>query len=158
VTDCYFCEWLQRPPATAEPAVWEDDLVRAAHPLPDGRPALLGQVAIVLRRHTEHGLADLTDAEGQRIGLVVAAVSRALREVRGAAWTYTHAYTEGFRHVHQFVVARPPGLPPEYLRLDLPQWPDAPRGDADAVRALAAALRERVAASRRSVGLERGAA
>jgi diadenosine tetraphosphate (Ap4A) HIT family hydrolase len=108
-------------------------------------------VEIVLRRHTEHGLSDLTDEEGQRIGLVVAAVSRALREVAGAAWTYTHAYTEGFRHVHQFVVARPPGLPVEFLRLDLPRWPGAPRGDAAAVRALAAALRERVSASRRSV-------
>lgn len=151
MTECYFCDWLRRPAAAADPAIWDDELLRAALPLPEDGPALLGQVEIVLKRHTENGLPDLTDAEGERIGRVVAVVSRALREVMGAAWTYTYSFTEGFRHVHQFVVARPPGLPEEFVRLDLPRWPDAPRGDEAAVRRLAATLRTNLEASRHPV-------
>jgi hypothetical protein len=47
-------------------------------------------------------------------------------------------------------VARYPGAPPEFLRLRVLEWPDAPRGNGDEVAALCGRLRERLAASERT--------
>jgi diadenosine tetraphosphate (Ap4A) HIT family hydrolase len=61
-------------------AVYEDDLVYAGHAaIPGGQAtAYLGALLVEPRRHIP-GLADLTDREAQRVGLLVARLSRALR-------------------------------------------------------------------------------
>lgn len=133
--DCYFCKLFESDRELEGLGVYEDARMRVFHGVGD-LPTYLGSFVIVLRRHTPHGLASLSDEEGQGIGTVVARLSRALYEVAGAAWTYTHCFTEGYRHVHQFVVARYPGTPSEYVRLQVMDWPGAPRGGLDEVRAL----------------------
>lgn len=141
---CYFC---RRPEATGEPSaltLYADDLVCARHLLNDHGPTYLGVVLVQSRRHTEEGLAGLTDDEGARIGWVVARVSRALRERSGAAWTYTFCFTEGYRHVHQYIVARYAGMPPRFARLAFENWAAAPRGGPEALHALCARLRDAI--------------
>lgn len=143
---CPFCEPLVQGADPPYEPILVDDLLRLAHPVEDDGPTYLGNVVVQTRRHTEHGLPSLTDEEGARIGVRVAQLSRALRDVTGAAWTYTYCFTEAFRHVHQFVVARYAELPEEHVRLGIGSWRDAPRGDRSAVRRLARELAARLSA------------
>jgi hypothetical protein len=141
---CPFCE----PPAplAVEVPIVEDRLVRVVHPLSgSGRRTYLGIARIQTRRHTPEGLPSLTEAEGERIGRLVAQLSRAFRHELGAAWTYTYCFTEAYRHVHQFVVARYPGTPSEKVRLDVTDWAGAPRGSPREVRRVARAIARRLA-------------
>jgi histidine triad (HIT) family protein len=141
---CFFCDRLQDPGSYEEWNVYEDDLLVATHQIEDEGPTCLGTVMIQTKRHTD-GLPDLTDVEAERMGLVVTRVSRALRSVVGADRTYAYCFTEAFRHVHTIVDARYPGLPKEYLRLGIHEWPSAPRGDPESVRRLVAELRAALA-------------
>ena len=143
---CPFCG-----PSSEDVPMFEDDLVRVVHPVAE-RPArsYLGIARIQTRRHTPHGLPSLTRAEGERIGRLVGQLSRAFRRELGAAWTYTYCFTEAYRHVHQFVVARYPGTPPDQVRLDVTAWADAPRGSRREVRRVAKAVGRLLAAGSRS--------
>lgn len=138
---CVFCERLSDAAEQREQTIYEDALVHVSHALEDEGPTYLGSILVQTRRHTTDGLASLTDEEGRRLGLVVARLSRGLREVAGAAWAYTYCFTEGARHVHQFVVARYPDVPAESVRLGLLEWEGAPRGSAAEVGRLVRALR-----------------
>ena len=82
--ECPFCNRLKDVGQWSEGLVYEDDLVLVTHEFDVNAPSYLGAVVIQTKRHTEHGLADLTDSEGQRFGLLVAQISRALRELVGA--------------------------------------------------------------------------
>ncbi|MGI0131924.1 MAG: hypothetical protein ACREDK_02330 [Thermoplasmata archaeon] len=142
--DRLFCERLRIPGPIEGLTIYEDPLVHASHWTDGDAPTYLGAIVLQTRRHTENGLASLTDAEGQRIGLLVAQMSRALRVVAGSAWAHTYCFTEGFRQVHQFVMARYPGMPPEHVRLGLSERKDAPHGDHARVERLVRELAQRV--------------
>jgi len=144
--ECFFCRSLEDRAAFEERGVYEDDLLRATHPIEEEGPTFLGTVLVQTKRHAE-GLAGLTDAEAERLGWLVTRLSRALGTTVGAAWTYAYCFSEGYRHVHLFVDARYPNLPAAHVRLGLHEWPDAPRGDPAAVRALAHRLRAELAAA-----------
>ena len=141
MVECPFCRLVQDPDRSAGRLLFEDDLVWAAHEFAAEGPTYRGAVIVVLKRHTEGGISEMTDAEGARMGRSVARISRAFRSVLGAPWAYTYCFTEGFRHVHQFVVARYPNVPARYVRLGLLDWPKAPRGNADDIRELVGSLR-----------------
>jgi diadenosine tetraphosphate (Ap4A) HIT family hydrolase len=141
---CLFCQRLNLPAERQAPLIYEDSLVHVTHELDGEGCTYLGTVLIQTKRHTEAGLSSLTDEEGERIGELVAQISRALRELVGASWCYTYCFTEVYRHVHQFVVARYPQMPQEHVRLGATEWPEAPRGSSRDVRQLARALRDRV--------------
>jgi histidine triad (HIT) family protein len=142
MTNCAFCELLVEARHDDGRVLFEDERLWVSHELdPDG-PTYRGVVMVLLKRHTGSGLAEITDAEGGAIGRQVAQVSRAMREVLGVPWTYTYCFTEGSRHVHQFVVARYPGVPDRFVRLGIQNWPDAPRGTPEEIRTLCEKLRE----------------
>jgi len=141
---CYFCDRLIDVKQLEGHMIYEDELILVTHEIDAEVPTYLGAVLIQTKRHTENGLASLTDAEGQRIGIIVAQVSRALKELVGAAWTYTYCFTEGFRHVHQFVVARHPKMPQEYVRLRFDEWEQAPKGSPAQIAELSHQLAERI--------------
>jgi diadenosine tetraphosphate (Ap4A) HIT family hydrolase len=128
VKECPLCDRLKDADQWSGRLVYEDDFVLVTHEIDTDEPTYLGVVLMQTKRHTEHGLTDLTDSEGQRIGLLVAQISRALRDLVSAAWTYTYCFTEAYQHVHQFVCARYPNMPPEYVRLRFDEWKEAPRG------------------------------
>ena len=95
------------------------------------------------KRHATN-LAALSDSESERLGWLIGRISRALGRCTTAEWTYCFGFTEGFRHIHLLVAARYPGLPKEYLRLAIADWPGAPRGNLAQVEALAGRLRSGV--------------
>lgn len=65
------------------------------------------------RRHIER-LDELTPEEAQRLGPLLAGLTRALRNVTGCVKTYVALYAEaeGFAHVHFHVVPRMPDQDP----------------------------------------------
>ena len=147
---CFFCERLSDSGREREPLVYEDPLVHVTHWLNGEGPTYKGAILIQTKRHTDGGLPTLTEEEGERIGRLVVQISAALRDVVGAAWTYTYCFTEGYRHVHQFVVARYPNTPPRQVRLKVTDWEEAPRGKPGEICRLAARLAARLAPSGRA--------
>lgn len=141
---CYFCDRLTNVKEWENRLIYEDDLIHVTHQIDPEGSTYLGAILIQTKRHTEDGLAGLTDAEGQRVGLLVVQIGRALKDLVGAAWIYTYCFTEAFRHVHQFVFARYPEMPNEYVRLRVAEWAQAPRGSAEQVTHLCHQLRERL--------------
>ena len=75
------------------------------------------------------------------MGVLVARLSRALREVAGAEHVYLFGIGDGVAHVHLHVVARYPGAPREYYGPKVDEWPDAPHGGPDEIAALCDRLR-----------------
>jgi diadenosine tetraphosphate (Ap4A) HIT family hydrolase len=144
-TGCFFCERLNPPGPLPGFTLYADDVLHASHWWEEDRDTYLGQIVVQSVRHTPHGLASLTDDEGARVGVVVARLARALRSTLSARWAYTFGFTEGFRHYHQFVVARYAGTPAEHVRLGVLDWPEAPRGNAAEIRRRCARLRREVA-------------
>lgn len=138
---CLFCD-VQRsqPPATV---VYEDALAYVYHPTDDA-PDYLGHLILIPRRHTPD-YASLTCEEAQAIGLLTTRISRALKSCAGAEKVYAVFYGEVTPHLHIHLTARYPNTPPEYLRWKIEDWPDAPRGDAEAMAALCQKLRAALA-------------
>ena len=109
-------------------------------PGPGQSTAYLGYLFAEPRRHAP-GLADLTDAEAQAIGLLVARLSRALVASEGAEHVYAFVLGDGVPHLHVHLVPRYPGAPRRYWGVHVDEWPEAPRGGAPDIAALCARLR-----------------
>jgi len=124
-------------------AIYEDDRVYAGHAgIPEGQStAYLGTLMVEPRRHVP-GLADLTDAEAQAIGLLFARLSRALTNSERAEHVYLFVLGHAVPHLHLWLVPRYPGTPREYWGLRVDEWPDAPRGDEQEIAALCARIRQ----------------
>lgn len=136
---CLFCD-VQRDhsPAVGGP-VYADDLVYAYHWNEEGS-GYLGHLLLITRRHAPD-FADLTPAEAQAVGLLIARLSGALKVCTGAEKVYSVFYGEVTPHLHVHLTARYPGAPTGYLRWNVEDWPDAPRGDFEAIAALCQRLR-----------------
>ena len=138
--NCLFCNGAHLQAQDPAHVVYEDDRFYVAHPLEGEEPSYLGSLMTVTKRHVP-SFAELTVDEAQALGLLLSRVSRALKVATGAGHAYAYFFGEGFHHLHVFTVARYDEMPATYVRLDVEQWPEAPRGDAAAVKALCAALR-----------------
>jgi diadenosine tetraphosphate (Ap4A) HIT family hydrolase len=160
MTDCLFCNIQQRvtPPAGgpiyedelvyAHHSRFDDELVYAHHSRFDDGPVYLGNLVIETKRHTPD-FADLTPDEAQAIGLLIARLSRALKACTGAEKVYVEFYAEVTPHLHTFLTARYPGTPAKYLRWNVKDWPDAPRGGVQDIAALCERLRAALAQTSR---------
>jgi histidine triad (HIT) family protein len=137
---CPFCATYEKLPFVLGGILYEDDLVSAHHYYQDEEPNYLGHLLLRTKRHVP-GLAELTEAEGQAIGLAVARLSKALKTCTGAEKVYAEAYYEVVPHLHLLLTARYPGLPQEFWRWKIGDWPDAPKGGAKEVTALCDRLR-----------------
>jgi histidine triad (HIT) family protein len=126
--------------------LYQDHFVYAGHVHGAGVAAYRGHLVVEPRRHVE-GFGLLIDDEAQRIGLLVNRLAGVLRTTVGADHVYVWALggmpeTErrpGHLHVH--VVPRYPATPGEYQGVLLTRWPEAPRVDEPAMRALVTELR-----------------
>lgn len=127
-------------------AVYENDLVYAGHAaIPEGQTtAYLGSLMVEPKRHIS-GLADLTDDESQKVGLLIARLSRALKTSEGAEHVYMFVLGHAVPHLHIWVVPRYPGTPREYWGLRVDEWPGAPRGGAEQIATLCKRIREYLA-------------
>lgn len=144
MNECLFCNIQQGVTQPTGGPIYEDDLVYAHHAHFDEGPAYLGSLALETKRHTPD-FADLTSAEAQALGLLIARLSRALKICTGAEKVYVEFYAEVTPHLHAFLTARYPNTPAEYLRWNVKHWPDAPRGDEQAIAALCQRLRSALA-------------
>jgi histidine triad (HIT) family protein len=137
---CLFCDGAHLRAQDPARVVYEDDRFYVAHPLDEDEPTYLGSLMTVTKRHVP-SFAELTADEAQALGLLFSRVSQALKAATGAGHAYAYFFGEGFHHLHVFTVARYDEMPADYVRLDVERWPEAPRGDAVAVKALCAVLR-----------------
>lgn len=151
--ECIICRKHASGDAMGPGVIYENELVFASHaPAGEGASAYLGYVFVETKRHVK-GLGELADDEAAAIGLLVNAVSAALRETESAEHVYSYVYGDGVPHLHVHLQARYPNTPMEFwprrsgdtaITVDLSGWPDAPRGDAAAVRAITARLHQSV--------------
>ncbi len=150
VAECFICRKQASRDALGVGVIYEDELVFASHVVPtDGASdAYLGYAFVETKRHVA-GLGDLTPEESAAIGSLVNDVAGALRSSEEAEHVYAHVYGDGVPHLHVHLQARYPATPREYLpkrdangaiTVSLTNWPDAPKGDLEAVRALTARL------------------
>ena len=122
-------------------AIYEDDLLYAGHlGAQEGQAAYLGYIMVETKRHAP-GLADLTDVESQGVGLLVARISRALRDSEKAEHIYAFVIGDGVPHFHLHVIPRYPGAPREYWGVHVDEWPGAPHGGPQEIVALCTRLR-----------------
>lgn len=144
--DCFVCRKHRGETETPGVSIYQDELLYAGHAeFPTGEDkAYLGYLMVEPRRHVP-GLVELTDKEAQALGLLVARLSRALKECEGAEHVYAFVLGDRVPHLHVHLVPRYPGAPPEYWGVRVDEWPDAPRGDADELEALCLRLRRHLA-------------
>ncbi len=81
-----------------------------------------GFLVIKLKRHCEH-LAGLSSGEARSIGPLIQATCSALTDLLRPAKVYVSSYGDGVKHVHFWVLPRPPAVRPGIhsvlLNLDL---------------------------------------
>jgi histidine triad (HIT) family protein len=143
-TDCFVCRKHRGEEAAPGGPIYEDDLIYASHKAASpGERAYLGWCFVEPRRHAP-GLADLTDAEAQAIGGLVARLSRALQVELNAEHVYAFVLGDHVPHLHVHVIVRHPGAPQEYWGVRVDEWPEAPHGDEAKIAALVARLRARL--------------
>jgi diadenosine tetraphosphate (Ap4A) HIT family hydrolase len=140
--DCLVCRKHRGELALPGGAIFQDDLLFVSHsPIPEGQAdAYLGTLLVEPRRHIA-GLADLTFEEGARIGGLLPVLSRALRAGAAAEHVYLFVLGHHVPHLHFWLVPRYPGTPRQYWGVHVDEWPEAPRGDAQAIVALSRRIR-----------------
>jgi diadenosine tetraphosphate (Ap4A) HIT family hydrolase len=121
--------------------VLEDEHVVVEHlePQADGN-AYLGYLFVETRRHVA-ALGDLEPEEAAAVGRAATRTARALEAATGAEHVYAAVIGHHSPHFHAHVIARHPGTPREYWWVRVDEWPDAPRGDAQAIAAFCERLR-----------------
>ncbi|MGW2939948.1 HIT family protein [Streptomyces sp. NPDC001156] len=123
-----------------------DDLVVVSHlspRAPGGADSVyLGHLLVEPRRHAP-GLADLNDAEAQRVGFWCTRAAAALREAGSAEHVYAAVIGDNVPHLHVHLLPRYPGTPRDYWWQRVDEWPDAPRGGEGEAAAMVKRLRLR---------------
>ena len=129
--------------------VWQDDLISVSNMVraPEGSNNYLGYYMLETRRHIK-GLYDANEAELTALGCMLGRLSRAMKSVLAAEHVYAFFIGEGVDHLHAHVVARYPGAPRSYWGPAVDEWPEAPRGTLEDIRALDAQIRAALRAER----------
>lgn len=136
MNDCFICNKHAGKIETAGLVIYEDDYVYVGHIDRNGNPNYLGHIMIDLKRHVPT-LAEMTEVEAQAFGLIMAKVSRALKESEKAEHVYAFVSGDAVPHLHMHLVARYPNTPKEHWGpMDVYDWKDAPMGDNAQVSAL----------------------
>jgi diadenosine tetraphosphate (Ap4A) HIT family hydrolase len=140
--DCFVCRKHRGLESVPGGAIFENALVYVSHAQlwRDETTHYLGHLFVEPKTHVPE-LGQLLPDEAREIGLYVSLAARALQEACGAEHVYSFVIGDGVPHVHVHVIGRYPGAPREYWGPKVDEWPDAPRGDAEAIAHLAARLR-----------------
>jgi len=98
---CFVCEKHLGRIDVPGGAVHQDELVYVSHGvIPDGkRTAYLGTLFVEPRRHVA-GVAELTDEEAKRIGVVSSHLARALKDSEKAEHVYVFVLGHHVSHLH----------------------------------------------------------
>jgi diadenosine tetraphosphate (Ap4A) HIT family hydrolase len=141
--ECLVCRKHRGEVAVPGGPIYQDELLYICHAMLRGGEVThyLGHVFVETKRHVGE-LADLTEAEAQRLGLVTSRAARALMETLGMEHVYSFVIGDDVPHVHVHVIGRYPGAPREYRGPRVDDWPDAPRGGDAEMAGVSARLRE----------------
>ncbi len=143
--DCFVCQKHRGEVEVPGGVIYEDDLVYASHQAMDeGQPTTYPGVLFVEPKRHAPGLADLTDAEGERIGLLITRLARALRGTQNVERIYTAVLGHHVDHLHVWIFPRYKGTPPELWGTGVFQWADAPKGDEEAIKTLCQSIRNQL--------------
>lgn len=144
VDECFICEKHRRGSAVKGGIVYEDELVYAGHVIGASDRTYLGHLVAEPKRHVV-GLDGLSTEEAEALARLVHRLARALRESERARGVSSFVFGDGrVRHLHIHVVPLYPGSPAEYRAANVLEWPDAPRGGVDDIRAICNRLRARL--------------
>ena len=140
---CFVCDKHRGEVDVPGGALYEDDLVYVSHgklseETGRGYPGVL---FIEPKRHVD-GLAELTDAEAERIGLVAKRAARALEEAAEAVRVYTAVAGHHVPHFHMRVVPRYEGAPKGVWGVDLTLHPESPQASAKELEPLCRRIRD----------------
>jgi diadenosine tetraphosphate (Ap4A) HIT family hydrolase len=140
--DCFVCQKLRGDIQIPEEVIYQDEMVYACHAFNPESTSLpyLGHLIVQPKRHVP-GLAELTDDEAQQLSLLITRLSRALKASENAEHVYLFVLGHHVAHLHYHVVPRYPGTPREYWGLHMDEWPQAPKGDTQAIADLGARIR-----------------
>ncbi|WP_114570441.1 HIT family protein [Exiguobacterium flavidum] len=135
MNDCFICDKHAEVIETAGITIHEDEYVYVGHIDRAGAPNYLGHIMIDLKRHVPT-LAELTTDEATVFGIIMARVSKALKESESAEHIYALVSGNSVPHLHMHLIARYPGTPKEHWGpMDVYGWEDAPMGtEEDVVR------------------------
>lgn len=140
---CFICNKHRAAIQIPGGAIYQDNLVYAGHVrIPEGEStAYLGHLTVETKRHIP-GLAELVDSEAQALGLLIAHLSKALKDVQGAEHVYLFVLGHHTHHLHIHIVPRYRGTPRKYWDVSIDEWPDAPRGGPEEIETVCAKLRD----------------
>jgi histidine triad (HIT) family protein len=139
--ECAVClKHLRQGPLAGE-IIHETELLVASHaPITEAGGVYLGYLFVEPRRHISE-LGDLSEQEAEALGLMTMRLARVLQQAQAADHVYSAVVGHHEEHLHVHLIPRYPDTPPEYWWTKVLEWPDAPRGDAEAVSEVAARLR-----------------
>ena len=140
--ECFVCRKHRGEVTVPGGVIFENDLLYISHAQLWGQEKghYLGHVFVEPKRHVA-GLADLTEAEAQVVGLYTSRVAKALLSTENMEHIYTFVIGDHVPHVHVHIIGRYAGAPREYWGVKVDEWPDAPRGNESEIGQLAARLR-----------------
>ncbi|AST91197.1 HIT family protein [Sutcliffiella cohnii] len=133
---CFICNKHARNIELAGVTIYEDEFVYVGHMDRNGKPNYLGHIMIDLKRHAPT-LAEMTMEEAVAFGMIMAKVSKALKESENAEHIYSFVAGDAVPHLHMHLVARYPNTPKEYWGpWDVYDWEGGPMGDNNEVISL----------------------
>ena len=117
---CLSCDILAGKVSVPGGAIYEDDYWVVESVI---RPVFWrGFLIVKLKRHCEH-LAELTPEEAAALGPILQSTCAALTEVLAPAKVYVCSFGDGVKHIHFWVLPRPPemraGMHPVFWHLDM---------------------------------------
>jgi diadenosine tetraphosphate (Ap4A) HIT family hydrolase len=133
---CFICSKHKGTIETSGVMIYEDEYVYVGHIDKGGKPAYLGHIMIDLKRHAP-SLGDMTVEEAQAFGVIMARVSKALKETENAEHIYAVVSGNSVPHLHMHLIPRYPNTPEEHWGpFEVYDWKEAPLGSASEVTAL----------------------
>jgi histidine triad (HIT) family protein len=111
--NCFICNKHHGTIITSGSTIYEDDFVYVGHIDSDGKPNYLGHIMIDLKRHVPT-LAEMNPEEAKAFGVIMARLSRALKDIEKAEHVYALVSGNSVPHLHMHLVARYPNTPEQY--------------------------------------------
>jgi histidine triad (HIT) family protein len=150
VTQCDICREIAGEIELPGGALWDDEFVLGFHAVPLLEPKiLLGHVLVVTKRHADQW-SDLSDEEGERVGLAATRLARAIRRTTDSERVYSAVVGHHSPHFHLHLFPRYPGTPSEFSFMRVGEWEGSPAGGAVEIATFVARLRQAMRASTRA--------
>jgi histidine triad (HIT) family protein len=125
---CFICNKHNGEIETSGVKIYEDEYVYVGHIDKGGKPSYLGHIMIDLKRHAP-SLGDMTMDEAKAFGVIMARVSKALKETEKAEHIYAAVSGNSVPHLHMHIIPRYPNTPEAYWGAwEVYDWPEAPFG------------------------------